>query len=840
MDWGVSVSIEVGTGRKHRLLRRVAAGLSTVPLVATMAVVGAAPAGAATQQNDVVEVTNGDAAWAEQAYECTETGANLTPQQESVAGPQRAPFGSGSHHIHIEEFSSQTELYRTGAYDGTPLAQLSRLEYSTHASPMDSEQPMRQPTYLRLNVDTNADGTRDDSLFFFPANNADQQPVANGTWQHWDVVNGKISVNGDSGPDGTTRLDQYVEQHPTATLVNNDEGKVTGGALALVTGCGMGGDSDPQRNGDYYVDRVVVGVGDADTLYDFEGPAESQGAIDDQTVDPEHRAPWVSQAYDHVSGADLTSNQTFVEGPGTAPDGRGSLRFTVSDDTNPNRVEQLRTEALDGRLLRDVRDLSYSTYVHAMQGNATPQQPPYLYLRVDNNGDGTSDGVLFFYPANNADQQPVQEGVWQTWNAAEGRWNLNGDDGPTNSFTLQQYLAEHPDAVIDNNATEGSAWNGGGMTVQVGGGGAGQTNGHYYVDDITVTTADKESSSVVSGTSYDLEPSPAPPAAPKLSIGGTQVDEGDSGTSNATFTISMDKPTDRAVTVDYTTRNGSATAPSDYETTGGTATIRAGQTRTTVSVPVSGDTVVEQDETFTVDLSKPQNATVDKGSATGTITDDDEAPTPPGGDSNSVTVDDISVPEGNLGTSDATFTVSMEQPQSGPTEVSWATNSATGTASVGSEYDAQSGTVTIPQGQTTATFDVAVNGDKDLEPDERLWVRLNEAVVGPGNPKVTDADGRAVIVNEDTDVALRASNARGDRVRALVGTTPDAAGDPVKIYRKVGAETRLLWSGTLNSTGGVDRALPQEFRQGSTVRLFARVTTDNGNYWSNGSSVTID
>jgi Calx-beta domain len=830
------VSIEADKGRKRRLLRRTTAGLCAVPLVATMTITGAAPASAAPPQNDVQQVNDGSEVWAEQAYECTPTGAYLTPQQDNVAGPQRAPFGSGSHHIQINEYSTQTELYRTDAYDGTALSELSRLQYSTHASPLQEGAPDRQPTYMRLTVDNNGDGTADDSLFFIPANNGEQHPVQNGVWQSWNVASGDLSVNGDSGPDGTVTLEQYVQQHPTATLVNNGDGSATGGSIALITGCGQGGDTDSQRNGNYYVDRVIVGTNDNDTLFDFEGPSETNGGIDPQTVDPDNRGPWVSQAYDWQTGNTLTSNQTFVEGPGTAPEGRGSLRFTVSDDTNPNRVEQFRSTSLDGRLLRDVRDLSYSTYVQGMAGNDTPQQPPYLYLRVDNNRDGTPDDVLFFYPANNADQHPVTPGTWQTWNAGGGKWNLGGDDGPANAFTLEQYLAEHPNAKIINNSAPGSDWSGGGVTFQVGAGGAGQTNGHYFVDDITMTTADAESSSTVSGTAYDLEPGPAPTPAPQLSIDGTQVAEGDSGKSNATFTITMDKTTDRAVTVDYVTGDESATSPSDYDSTSGTATIPQGQRQTTVTVPVNGDTTVEQDETFSVSLSKPQNAAVDKGSATGTITNDDEA-TP--GASNDVTVSNASVEEGNSGTSDATFTVSLEEPQDGPTEVTWATNDTTGTAEVGSDYQTRSGSVTVPANQTTATFTVPVNGDKTLEPDERLWVKLGTAT-GPGTPQITDGDGRGLVVNDDTEVTLKASNASGDRVRALVGTTPDAAGNPVNIYRKVGDENRLLWQGTLNSSGGLDRVLPQDFHQGNTVRLFARVATDSGNYWSNDSAVTID
>ena len=823
---------------KRRLLKSATACLSGLALAATSGVAMTTPAAAAPAQNDgVVEVKDGAGSWAEQAYECTSSGAYLTPQQDNVAGPQRAPFGSGSHSIQINEYTTQTELYRTAEYDGTPLAELDRLEYSSFARANDpSTQPDRQPTYLRLTVDKDGDQAADDSLFFIPANNSGQQPVANGEWQNWDVDSGQLSVNGDSGPGNTVTLQQYAENNPGATLVNNGDGSATGGSIALVTGCGMGGDTDSQRNGDYFVDRVIVGTNDADTLYDFEGPEETDQGTTMDTVDPDSTSPWTSQAYDYQTGNTLNSNQTFVAGPGTPPLNRGSLRFTVSDDTNPNRIEQFRTEELDGRLLRDVRDLSYSTYVDGAENNTTPQQPPYLYLRVDNNGDGTDDGVLFFYPGNNADQQPVAQDTWQTWNAGEGRWNLGGDDGPANAFTLDQYLAEHPDAVIDNNAASPSdGWSGGGVTFQVGAGGAGQTNGDYYVDDIVMSTADEDTSSTVSGTQYDLEPEPAPATPPQMNISNRSVSEGNSGTTNASFTISMDKPTDRAVTVDYATSDGSATAPDDYESTSETATIPEGETRTTVSVPVNGDTAVEGDETFSVDLTKPQNATIGDGSATGTITNDDTEAPPPS--SNSVSVSNDRVPEGNSGTSPEQFVISMEEAQSTPTSVNYTTGDDT--ANAGSDYRERTGVAVIPAGETRTTVNVPVNGDIRHEPGEQFTFTLSDPQ-GSGNPEIGDGRGVGTITNDDTNVDLSASNAAGRHVRAVVSTTPQGAGDTVRIWQQRAGDDRVVYKGTLNDMGRVNTVLDREFANGADVRLYARVITANGMYQSETDSVTID
>ena len=66
----------------------------------------------------------------------------------------------------------------------------------------------------------------------------------------------------------------------------------------------------------------------------------------------------------------------------------------------------------------------------------------------------------------------------------------------------------------------------------------------------------------------------------------------------------------KAVSVGYATVSGSATAPADYTATNGTLAIPAGQVRGSVTVPVRGDTLVEGNETFNVDLSSPVNATL--------------------------------------------------------------------------------------------------------------------------------------------------------------------------------------------------------------------------------------
>jgi Ca2+-binding RTX toxin-like protein len=119
-------------------------------------------------------------------------------------------------------------------------------------------------------------------------------------------------------------------------------------------------------------------------------------------------------------------------------------------------------------------------------------------------------------------------------------------------------------------------------------------------------------------------------ALPEISIDDVNVTEGDSGTTNADFKVSLSAPSSDTVQVDYRTNDGTAGAPADYAaqpTT--TLNFTPGQTEKTVSVPVNGDTADEPDETFTVDLSAADHASIADLQGTGTIVDDDlPVPTP--------------------------------------------------------------------------------------------------------------------------------------------------------------------------------------------------------------------
>src|SRR5262249_30447587 len=159
---------------------------------------------------------------------------------------------------------------------------------------------------------------------------------------------------------------------------------------------------------------------------------------------------------------------------------------------------------------------------------------------------------------------------------------------------------------------------------------------------------------------------------PSISVADVAVQEGNSGTTPMPFTLALSAASGQTVSVAYATANGTATAGSDYTATSGTATFPAGTTSVVVNVPVIGDTVLEPDETFFLNLSSPVNATIARAQATGTILNDEGLP--------SLTIADTSVTEGNSGTVSAVFNVTLSAASPQTVTVNYATADGTATA----------------------------------------------------------------------------------------------------------------------------------------------------------------
>jgi len=223
---------------------------------------------------------------------------------------------------------------------------------------------------------------------------------------------------------------------------------------------------------------------------------------------------------------------------------------------------------------------------------------------------------------------------------------------------------------------------------------------------------------------------------PTFSIADVDLPEGTGGTTPFTFTVTLSNPGLNQSTVAYTTVDGTARAPADYAPTSGVLTFPTGVTSQTITVQVVADDIHEADETFTVKLSAPSNATISKATGLGTIRDDDT------GGAIEFTSAAYTVKEA---AGVATITVKRTGSVAAGESVVYATSD--GTALAGSDYTARTSTLTFPAGVQTLSFTVPITPDTIAEGPETVNLTLSGA--GGGARLGTLTNAVLTIVDDD-------------------------------------------------------------------------------------------
>jgi VCBS repeat-containing protein len=307
---------------------------------------------------------------------------------------------------------------------------------------------------------------------------------------------------------------------------------------------------------------------------------------------------------------------------------------------------------------------------------------------------------------------------------------------------------------------------------------------------------------------------PAATGPTTLSIGDISFNEGDSGPTAATFTVTRSGSTAGASTAKYKTSGGTATAGTDYTavTTLGTVNFAVGQTSATVSVDVAGDTTPEANETFNLLLSAPSGATIADTTGLATILNDD-APA-------YLRVADVVVNEGNAGTTAATFTVSRSGNTANPATVSVKTGG--GTATAGTDYTAVTATpLSFPAGETSASVTANVTGDTVDEANETITLTLSAAV----GATISDTTGTATNVDDDGpikagpstfltvgDLSVREGNSDTTAANFIVSRSGLTTGESTVKYTisattaTAGTDYTSIPSGTLTFAAGQSSA----------------------------------
>ena len=306
-------------------------------------------------------------------------------------------------------------------------------------------------------------------------------------------------------------------------------------------------------------------------------------------------------------------------------------------------------------------------------------------------------------------------------------------------------------------------------------------------------------------------------AAPVLRIADASGSEGSAITFTVTLasasTETLEPPSAKTVTVNYATSvaTGDTAATGDFTAKSGTLSFAPGDTEKTFTVVTAGDAVDEANETFTVTLSGPANATLRDATATGTIDDNDDPPR--------LSVADASRSEGG----DIIFTATLS-PASGQTATAtWTASVESGdTAASGDLTGTLTGTLTFAPGEGAKTFTVATTGDEVDEPDETFTVTLSNL----SNARLTGGAATGTIEDDDDPPTLSVADASGSEGGDITftATLAAASGKPV-----TATWTASVESGDTTASGDLSGTLTGTltFAAGEATKTFTVATAED-------------
>ena len=481
--------------------------------------------------------------------------------------------------------------------------------------------------------------------------------------------------------------------------------------------------------------------------------------IADQSIDENGGTSTFTVTLSEASGSDVTVE--YATSSGTAIDGEdytgavGTLTITAGSTTGIIEVP-MKDDS-------DNEDNETATLTLSNSTNATISDATADLVITDD--DGIEIGLSTAHSGGSTDNLTVGEGD------GTGTFTVTLDQTSSSDITIEY-------TTSSGTATDGSDYTGTTGTLTIS---AGETSGTVTIP-ITDDTTDEatETATVTLGnpvgatlnadtTSADfvITDNDGPeiwfsdPGVGDSTAGNVTVGESD---GNATFTVTLSEASVEDVTVEYATGSGTATNGTDYTGTTGTLTISAGVTTGTIVVPITTDTTDESDETATLTLSNPNNATIGDATSDLVITDDDATP--------AISISDGTTTEGGT----ATFTASLTNPSSEDITVEY--ESSSGTATNGSDFTAVTETLTISAGETTATFDVVTTADAKDELDETGTVTLSN----PTNATISDNTADLVITDDDTaNITIANQTVAEDGIASFTVTMSTTSGGPVTV-----------------------------------------------------------
>ena len=635
--------------------------------------------------------------------------------------PAPPPLGDGALRLAVGADGGDAAQARSTNWDGQLLRDLSSLTYWTY---VEQDGSGGQAPYIMLDVDYNGDNVRDDILFFEPLYQSatyfpsDPQPaLVVGSWQQWDARDGgwwSLNNTAGAGPGTNVKpLSAILDVQPDATLTG-----ANGGGVRITAGFGAGA----WDNFIGWADAFSISFNSPITTYDFE-------------VVPTIIIGDVSQAEGTGGSTTFTFTLTLSE----AVSQTVTVQYTTADDTATSIDDYITaagtatftpgstTTTINVSVIPDSKFEDNETFFVNLStpAFATIADPQAVGTIVNDDAVPTITILDLSQNEGNAGPTPFSFSV-QLSNPSENPISVDYTVTPGTALSPPDFVATSGTLIIPAGSP------GAPLVVTVNGDTIFEPNETFTVT-LSNPTGATIADGVATGTILNDDPQPT------IFIDDVTQAEGNAGTTPFVFTVSLSNPSADTVAVSYQANPGTATTPSDFAPSSGVLLIAPGATSNTITVNVVGDNVFEPTETFTVDLSSPSNATISDPSGLGTIVEDESQPV--------INISDVSLNEGNAGTTPFTFQVTLSGTSASNVSINWTT--APNTATSGTDFTAASGTLVIPPGSLSGQIVIDVIGETAFETNETFFVNLTGATGGT----IADNQGLGTILNDDGPVA---------------------------------------------------------------------------------------
>jgi RHS repeat-associated protein len=563
---------------------------------------------------------------------------------------------------------------------------------------------------------------------------------------------------------GATTTDLTVNYTISGTATNGtDDEKLTGTATFKAGSTTTTIDVKPIDDNIYEGNEtVILTLADGGTNYKLD-PAKSAGTV---TITDNETKPTISIAnITQTEGNSGTTNYGFnltLSNPSTET---VTVKYTTSDDTATAGSDYT---AATGTVTFNPGDTTRTVNV-AVNGDTTFETDETFKLNLSESVNATIATISATGTIVNDDAVPIViPTISITVTDADAAETPIGQPANPGQFTLTRTGATTADLTV-NYTVAGTATNGvddekltGTATFKAGSNTT--TIDIKPLDDNTYEGTETVILSLLADPAYIIPAAPSPSinitdneTKPTISVANITQTEGNSGTTNYGFNLTLSNPSTETVTVKYTTADDTATAGSDYTAATGTVTFNPGETSQIVNVAINGDTLYEADETFKLNLSEVVNATISTTSATGTIVNDDAVPIVIPTISLIVTDSEAAETKQGKPTNSGEFTIKRTGSTTNPLTVQYAFG---GSATNGTDYQKLSQSINFATGIDTINIKIDPIDDKIYEGTETVTLKLADSkdytIVGEkaGTVSIADNDAKIPQITQPTHNCL--------------------------------------------------------------------------------------